>query len=72
MPLDIAESAHWLKRAADAGIIAGQVEYAIMLFNGVGVDRNETEAAKIFKRPRRTPIRSRRTVSPISMLAGAA
>ena len=48
MPLDIAEAAHWLKRAADAGIIAGQVEYAIMLFNGVGVEKDEAEAAKIF------------------------
>ena len=37
VPLDIAKSAQWLKRSADAGIIAGQVEYAIMLFNGVGV-----------------------------------
>ena len=36
-PQDIIEAAHWLKRAADGGIIAGQVEYAIMLFNGEGV-----------------------------------
>ncbi|MGD1038179.1 MAG: tetratricopeptide repeat protein, partial [Roseiarcus sp.] len=41
---------HWLKRAADGGIIAGQVEYAIMLFNGVGVEKNEAAAAKIFLR----------------------
>ena len=47
--LDTAASAHWLKRAADAGIVAGQVEYAIMLFNGVGVERDEADAAKIFK-----------------------
>src|SRR6202044_4187748 len=47
VPLDITESAHWLKRASDGGIIAGQVEYAIMLFNGVGATRDEAGAAKI-------------------------
>ena len=46
-PQDIVEAAHWLKRAADGGIIAGQVEYAIMLFNGEGVKKDEAEAAKI-------------------------
>ena len=46
--LDIAASAHWLKRAADGGVIAGQVEYAIMLFNGVGVSKDEAAAAKLF------------------------
>ena len=44
---DIGEAAHWLKRAADGGIIAGQVEYAIMLFNGDGIKRDEAGAAKI-------------------------
>ena len=38
----------WLERAADAGMIAGQVEYAIMLFNGVGVETDEAGAAKLF------------------------
>ena len=62
MPLDITESAHWLKRAADGGVIAGQVEYAIMLFNGVGVDKNEAAAAKIFLRAaaRNNPIAQNR------------
>ena len=62
MPLDIAQSAHWLKRAADAGIVAGQVEYAIMLFNGVGVEKNEAAAAKIFLRAaaRNNPIAQNR------------
>ena len=44
---NIGEAARWLKRAADDGIIAGQVEYAIMLFNGEGVQKDEAEAAKI-------------------------
>ncbi len=48
MPLDTAEAARWFKIAADDGIIAGQVEYAIMLFNGLGVDRDENGAAHIF------------------------
>ena len=62
MPLDTAESARWFKLAADDGIIAGQVEYAIMLFNGVGVDRDENEAAKIFHKAaaRHNPIAQNR------------
>ncbi len=70
VPLDIAESARWLKRAADGGIIAGQVEYAIMLFNGVGVTRDEAGAAKLFTRPPPITTRSRRIASPISTLTG--
>ena len=62
VPLDIGESAHWLKVASDEGIIAGQVEYAIMLFNGVGVTRDEAAAARIFllAAARRNPIAANR------------
>ena len=61
-PLDIGESARWLKRAADAGVIAGQVEYAIMLFNGVGVSKDEAAAAKLLLRAaaRNNPIAENR------------
>ena len=60
--LDIDEAAHWLKRASDEGIIAGQVEYAIMLFNGIGVVKDEAGAAKIFElaAARRNPIAQNR------------
>ncbi len=44
---DIAEAAHWLRRAAGGGIVAGEVEYAIMLFNGEGVKKDEGGAVKI-------------------------
>lgn len=62
VPLDIGESARWLKRAADAGVIAGQVEYAIMLFNGVGVAKDEAAAAKLLLRAaaRNNPIAENR------------
>jgi TPR repeat protein len=62
VPLDIGESARWLKRAADAGVVAGQVEYAIMLFNGVGVAKDEAGAAKLLLRAaaRNNPIAENR------------
>jgi len=62
VPLDIGESARWLKRAADAGVVAGQVEYAIMLFNGVGVVKDEAGAAKLLLRAaaRNNPIAENR------------
>jgi len=61
-PLDIEKAAMWLKQAADEGIIAGQVEYAIMLFNGVGVVKDEAGAAKLFAlaAARRNPIAQNR------------
>jgi len=49
VPQNVAEGARWLKRAADGGIIAGQVEYAIMLFNGEGVPKDEAGAVKILE-----------------------
>ena len=45
----LAESVRWLKRASDAGVIAGEVEYAIMLFNGEGVAKDEAAAVAILK-----------------------
>ena len=43
---NVAEGARWLKRASDAGVIAGQVEYAIMLFNGDGVPKDEAAGGR--------------------------
>ena len=57
----------WLKRASDAGVIAGQVEYAIMLFNGEGVPKDEAEGGRHPPQSRRPrAIRSPRTASRIS------
>ena len=59
--LDTDAAAMWLKRAADDGIIAGQVEYAIMLFNGVGVEQGRGGARRrIFRlaAARRNPDRA--------------
>ena len=42
-PRNLGEAVHWLKRASDDGIVAGQVEYAIMLFNGEGVKKDQAE-----------------------------
>ncbi len=44
-----------LRSAADAGIIAGQVEYAIMLFNGVGVERDESRRGEDLHQGRDAP-----------------
>ena len=45
------EAAKWFFRAAENGSIAGEVEYAILVFNGAGgVAKNETVAAKLFLR----------------------
>ena len=43
-------AAEWMGKAAANGLIAGEVEYAIMLFNGDGVARDERAAAKLFIR----------------------
>ena len=43
---DIAEAALWMGRAARERNMAAQVEYAIMLFNGDGVRKDETAAAQ--------------------------
>lgn len=50
LPKSDVAAANWMKRAAAAGHIAGEIEYAIMLFNGTGVARDEDAAARHFLR----------------------
>jgi TPR repeat protein len=50
LPKDTAEAARWFLRAARNGNIAGEVEYAIALFNGEGTTKNEPMAARFFRR----------------------
>ena len=50
VPQDDAVAAEWMGKAAASGLIAGEVEYAIMLFNGDGVAKDERAAAKLFIR----------------------
>jgi TPR repeat protein len=40
----------WLRKAAENGNTAGEVEYAILLFNGEGVAADERLAARYFRR----------------------
>ncbi len=47
-PQDDVMAAEWMKQAADEGQVSAEVEYAIMLFNGVGVAKDEAAAAKLF------------------------
>ena len=49
VPRDTAEAARWFFRAAGNGNLAGEVEYAILLFNGEGVPKNEALAARYFR-----------------------
>lgn len=44
------EAVRWYARAARNGSIAGEVEYAIALFNGEGVAKSEPIAARYFRR----------------------
>lgn len=48
LPQDKAEAALLYQRAAYNGSLAGEVEYAIVLFNGDGVPQNERLAARHF------------------------
>ena len=50
MTRDPAEAARLFERAARNGSLAGEVEHAILLFNGDGVPANEPLAAKAFRR----------------------
>jgi TPR repeat protein len=50
VPKDPAEAARWFLRAARNGNTAGEVEYAIALFNGEGTVKNEPMAARYFRR----------------------
>ena len=47
---DRRRAARWFERAAKNGTIAGEVEYAILQFNGEGVPANEAAAARMFRR----------------------
>jgi TPR repeat protein len=46
---DTAEAARWFLKSAGNGNLAGEVEYAILLFNGEGVPKNEALAARYFR-----------------------
>ena len=46
---DTAEAGRWFFKAAGNGSTAGEVEYAILLFNGEGVPKNEALAARYFR-----------------------
>jgi TPR repeat protein len=46
---DEKHAARWFGEAARAGHIGAQVEYAIMLFNGRGIEKNEALAAAWFR-----------------------
>jgi TPR repeat protein len=45
-----AEAARWFLKAAENGNTAGEVEYAILLFNGEGVTADEVLAGRYFRR----------------------
>ena len=42
------KAAEWFRRGADNGDLASEVEYAILLFNGTGVTKDERSAARYF------------------------
>ena len=44
------QAVRWYERAAANGSIAGEVEFAIALFNSQGIEKNETQAARAFAR----------------------
>lgn len=50
VPKDLEEAVRWYARSARNGSIAGEVEYAIALFNGEGVAKSEPIAARYFRR----------------------
>lgn len=51
VPRDAREAVKWFRKAADNGNAAGEVEYAILLFNGAdGVKADEATAARYFWR----------------------
>ena len=49
VPKDPGKAAEWFRRAADNGDIAGEVEFAILLFNGTGLPKDEARAARYFR-----------------------
>ncbi len=48
VPKDPSQAASWFRRAADNGDLAGEVEFAILVFNGTGVTKDERAAARYF------------------------
>lgn len=50
MPRSDTIAADWMKQASTAGNIPGEIDYAIMLFNGTGIAKNERHAALLFLR----------------------
>ena len=50
MPKDLAETARLLGLAAHAGNLDAEVEYAIALFNGTGIAKDEPRAAALFRK----------------------
>ena len=49
VPQDSEKAADWYFRSIRNGSTAGEVEYAIALFNGTGVAKNEAAAARFFR-----------------------
>lgn len=49
-PVDKAQAAEWLRKAADAGHAWAMVDYGTALANGVGVTLNDAKAVDYFKR----------------------
>jgi TPR repeat protein len=50
VPRDRAESLRWLQRAAQESHVAAMVEFGVALFNGDGVEKSESGAARLFGR----------------------
>ena len=72
MPKDLREAARLLGAAALADYTDAQVEYAIALFNGTGVAKDEARRPCCSARPRARATRSRRTAWPASSRPAAA
>ena len=72
MPKDLGESARLLAAAARADYTDAQVEYAIALFNGAGVGRDEPTAAALLKKAARkgNPIAQNRLANILAIGRG--
>ena len=70
---DVRRAAEWLKRAADDNLVAAQVEYAIMLFNGDGLSTDEAGAVRYFRKAAATnnPVAANRLARLLAMGRGA-
>lgn len=67
------EAASWMKLAADGRYAAGELEYALMLFNGIGVAKDEPGAAKLLIRAanRDNPVAQNRLARVLAAGRGA-